>query len=378
MRGPELIEEATVFAARELGPIVAEYDRDERLPTEILTEMGRRGYLGGTIPREHGGQGIDYASFVGLVEGISRTCHAAATLVTMPSGLVGSALLSHGTDEQRRRWLEPLARGEIFGAAAVTEPASGSDVAAMATTYRRDGTAFVLDGEKAWITNLGLASFLLVFATVDPAARGKGVTAFVVPADAPGLTLTPYRDKLGFRPLSVGRVELEGVRLPPEALLGEEGDGLRIAMGAVERGRIGVAARCLGMIAACLEDTTAYAAQRRAFGRAIAEFQLVQSAVTDMRVGLTTARLLTLEAAGSFDRRAQTRQLTSMAKMHAADVAMRSAGDAVKVFGAAGVSAENRVGRLFRDAKVMQIVEGSSDLHRSLIGEIELGLRKGG
>lgn len=377
-QGGGLVEAATLFAARELGPLVSEYDREERLPREQLEEMGQLGFLGGTIPPEHGGQGLDYATFAALLEGVSVTCHAVATVVSMPSGLLGSSLLRYGSEEQMRRWLAPLARGEIFGAAAISEPDSGSDLSAIRTAYRRDGTDFVIDGAKAWISNLDIASFLLTFACADPGVAGAPVTAFLVPADTPGVTLAPYRDKLGFRPLCVGDVGFEGVRVPADAVLGEEGNGLRIAMGAVERGRIGVAARCVGMTAACLEDTVAYTRSRRAFGKAIAEFQLVQGAVADMRVGLTTARLLTRESAEAFDAQRPTRQLTSMAKMHAADVACRSTGDAVKVFGAAGVSDRHRVGRLFRDAKVMQTVEGPNDLHRALVGEIELGLRSGG
>ncbi len=373
-----LIEAATRFAERELGPIVAEYDREERLPREQLEEMGRLGFLGGTVPKDEGGQGLAYADFVALLEGVSLTCHAVATVVSMPSGLLGAGLLRHGSAEQRQRWLRPLARGELFGAAAITEPGSGSDLSSIRTAYRRDGGDFVLDGRKAWISNLDVASFLLTFASAEPGVKGAPVSAFLVPADAAGVTLAPYRDKLGFRPLCVGDVVLDGVRLPADALLGEEGEGLRIAMGAVERGRIGVAARCLGITAACLEDTVAHARERQAFGRAIAEFQLVQSAVTEMRLGLATARLLTEESARAFDSGAPTRQLSSMAKLHAADVACRSAGDAVRVLGAAGVSSEQRVGRLFRDAKVMQTVEGPNDLHRALVAEIELGLRRGG
>lgn len=374
----ELVEAATRFAERELGPLVAEYDREERLPREQLEEMGRLGFLGGTVPVAEGGQGLAYSDFVALLEGVSLTCHSVATVVSMPSGLLGAGLLRHGSAEQKERWLRPLAGGELFGAAAITEPDSGSDLSAIRTAYRRDGEDFVLDGRKAWISNLDVASFLLTFACAEPGVKGAPVTAFLVPADSPGLTLSPYRDKLGFRPLCVGDVGLDGVRVPADAVLGEEGAGLRIAMGAVERGRIGVAARCLGMIAACLADTVAHARERRAFGRPIAEFQLVQSAVTEMRVGLTTARLLTHESARAFDAGTPTRQLSSMAKMYAADVACRSSGDAVRVLGAAGVSAEQRVGRLFRDAKVMQTVEGPNDLHRALVAEIELGLRSGG
>ena len=208
--------------------------------------------------------------------------------------------------------------------------------------------------------------------------RHRGITAFIIPRDTPGLILNPYKNKLGFRPLCTGEVVLDNVRLGPDALLGDEGEGFSVAMTAVERGRLGVAARSVGVAQACLEDSVAYARDRTAFGRTIAEFQLVQSKITEMSVGATTARLLSVACAEALGRGERARVLTSMAKMYASDVAARSASDAVLIHGAAGVSPEYRVGRMYRDAKVLQIVEGSNDLHRSLIGEIELGLRRNG
>jgi alkylation response protein AidB-like acyl-CoA dehydrogenase len=340
--------------------------------------MAALGFFGGVIPVEMGGLGLDYPTFADLIERISMTCQILGTLVSMPSGLVGASIERFGTEEQRERWLRPLAQGEIFGAAAVTEPGSGNDVAGMTTTYRRDGDQFVLSGAKAWISNLDIASFFVTFASFDRSLRHRGVTAFIVPRDTPGLGLNPYEDKLGFRPLCTGEVVLDEVRLGPDAVLGTEGDGFGVAMTAVERGRLGVAARAVGMTQACLDDSVAYARERTAFGRTIAEFQIVQSKITDMTVGATTARLLVRACAEALGRGERARALTSMAKMYASDVAARSAADAVQIHGAAGVSPEYRVGRMYRDAKVLQIVEGSNDLHRALIGEMELGLRSNG
>jgi hypothetical protein len=373
-----IIELARDFAAREIAPRVADYDRAEKLPTDLLEKMAALGFFGGVIPVEHGGMGLDYVTFVSLIEEISKTCQILGTLSSMPSGLVGAGVERFGTDEQQERWLRPLAQGEIFGAAAVTEPGSGSDVAAMTTTYRRDGDGFVLNGAKAWISNLDIASFFVTFASFDRSLRHRGITAFIVPRDTPGLSLNPYKNKLGFRPLCTGEVVLDEVRLGPEALLGDEGEGFSVAMTAVERGRLGVAARSVGVAQACLDDSVAYARDRTAFGQTIAEFQLVQSKITDMAVGAKTARLLVEACAEALGRGERARLLTSMAKMYASDVAARSAADAVQIHGAAGVSPEYRVGRMYRDAKVLQIVEGSNDLHRSLIGEIELGLRRNG
>lgn len=371
-----LVEAMGEFARREVAPRVAEYDREERLPVDLLERMASLGFFGGVIPVEEGGLGLDYLTFAELVEEISKTCQILGTLVSMPSGLVGASIAHFGTAEQRRRWLEPLAQGKIFGAAGVTEPQSGTDVAGMRTTYRRDGDDFVLNGAKAWISNLDIASFFVTFATSDRSLRHKGITAFIVPRDTPGLVLNPVKDKLGFRPLSTGEVVFDEMRLPAEALLGEEGNGFTVAMTAVERGRLGVAARAVGVIQACLEDTVAFARERESFGHSIAEFQQVQAKVTEMTTGAMTSRLLVRRCAEDLQAGHRARQLTSMAKMYATDVAMRSATDAVQVHGAAGVSPEHRVGRMFRDAKVLQIVEGSNDLHRSLIGELELGLRR--
>lgn len=366
------------FMEREVAPHVAEYDQAERMPREILDKMADLGFFGGVLPAELGGLELDYVTFADLIEEVSKTCHILGTFVSMPSGLVGSAIEAYGTPEQKQTWLKPLAEGRMFGGAGVTEPRSGSDVAGMTTTYRRDGDSFVINGAKAWISNLDVADFIVTFASFDRTLRHRGISAFIIPRDTPGMTFAPYKNKLGFRPITTGDIFLEDVRVGPEALLGAEGDGFLAAMTAVERGRLGVAARSVGVAQACLDDTVAYAKDREVFGRNIAEFQIVQSKITDMAVGVETARLLVRETARAMDEGRRARKLTSMAKMYASDVAQRSATDALQILGAAGVSPEHRIGRFYRDAKVLQIVEGSNDIHRALIGEMTLGLRSNG
>jgi alkylation response protein AidB-like acyl-CoA dehydrogenase len=375
--GAQIVELAGDFARREIAPRVAEYDRREKLPRDLLDKMAELGFFGGIVPVEMGGLGLDHRTFAALVEEVSRVCQIMGTLVSMPSGLVGSGIARYGTDEQKERFLRPLAEGRIFGGSAVTEPQSGSDVAGMQTTYKKDGESYVLNGTKAWISNLDIAEFFLSFATKDRSLRHAGVTAFLIPRDTPGLGLYPYRDKLGFRPICTGEVVFDNLRLGPEALLGEEGRGFEVAMTAVERGRLGVAARSVGLAQACLDEAVKYAKERIAFGHPISEFQIVQSKVTDMEVGVHTARLLVNDAADALERGERARKLTSMAKMYASDIAFRSAADALQIHGAYGVSPEYPIGRLFRDSKVLQIVEGSNDLHRALIGEMALGLRAG-
>jgi alkylation response protein AidB-like acyl-CoA dehydrogenase len=373
--GAEIVQMAGEFARREIAPRVAEYDRLEKIPRDLLDQMAELGFFGGVVPVEMGGLGLDHRTFAALVEEVSKVCQIIGTLVSMPSGLVGSGIVKFGTDEQKERYLRPLAEGKIFGGSAVTEPQSGSDVAGMQTMYKKDGESFILNGTKAWISNLDIAEFFLSFATIDRSARHAGISAFLIPRDAPGLGLHPYHDKLGFRPICTGEVVFDNLRLGPEALLGEEGRGFEVAMTAVERGRLGVAARSVGLAQACLDEAVSYAKQRMAFGHPISEFQIVQSKVTDMDVGVHTARLLVFDAADALERGERARRLTSMAKMYASDVAFRSAADALQIHGAYGVSSEYAIGRLFRDSKVLQIVEGSNDLHRALIGEMAMGLR---
>lgn len=370
-----LVRTVADFARAEIAPRVDQYDLEESLPRDLLDKMSALGLFGGVLSEVDGGLGLDFVTYSHVVEEISKVCHAMGCLISMPSGLVGASIERFGTAEQKARWLVPLAQGQHFGGAGVTEPRSGSDVAGMTATYRRDGDGFVINGAKAWITNIDIAEFFVTFATMDRSLRHRGITAFIVPRDTPGLSVSPYRDKLGFRPLCSGDLVLQDVRVGPEALLGAEGEGFPVAMTAVERGRLGVAARALGVAEACLEEARAFAQVREAFGKVIADFQIVQSKITDMVVGVETSRLLVRATAEALQRGERARKLTSMAKMYASDVAFRSAADAMQIHGASGVSSEYRIGRLFRDAKVLQIVEGSNDLHRSLIAEMELGLR---
>ena len=317
-----IIDVAADFASREIAPRVADYDRDEQLPRDLLERMAGLGFFVGVIPVDMGGLGLDYVTFLDLIEEISKACQILGTLVSMPSGLVGASIERFGTDAQRERWLRPLAQGDIFGAAAVTEPRSGSDVAGMTTTYRREGDQFVINGAKAWISNLDLAEFFVTFASFDRSLRHRGITAFIIPSDTPGLGLHPYKNKLGFRPLCTGELVLDDIRLDPDALLGTEGGGFAVAMTAVERGRLGVAARAVGVAQACLEDSKAYAREREAFGQVIAEFQIVQSKIADMAVGTTTARLLVQGVRGG----PGSRRTGTRANQHGQDVCLRRRG----------------------------------------------------
>jgi alkylation response protein AidB-like acyl-CoA dehydrogenase len=371
-----LREAARAFAKNEIAPNVADYDRDERFPDEIVRKTAELGWIGAVLPEAYGGQDLDWVSFAMLIEEISRVCHIVGLAISMPSGLVGGGILRHGTEEQRQRYIAPLVRGESFAGAGVTEPGGGTDVANMQTTCRQDDGGYVINGAKAWISMLDVGDWFLTFATLDKSRGRAGVCAFVVPRDTPGLTLRPYKNKLGFRPVATGDLILNDVRVPVENRVGEEGDGYKVAMTAVETGRLSVAARALGVAQACLDASTAYAAERIVFGQSIGRFQLVQSMIADMVIGIESARHFVYQLAAAKDAGAQRpRREASLAKMHATDVAMMAATHAVQIHGAYGVSEEFPVGRLFRDAKVFQIIEGTNQLHRAMIGEYALGLR---
>jgi alkylation response protein AidB-like acyl-CoA dehydrogenase len=370
-----MIDTVGDFARREVAPRVADYDRAEEIPRDLMDKMAGLGFMGGRIPEEYGGLGLDHVTYALAIEEMAKTCHIMGVLMSMPSGLVGAGILKYGNEDQRRTYLEPLARGTIFGGAGVTEPHSGTDVAAMETTVKRTDGGYVLNGAKIWTSNLQHASFFVAFATLDRSLGRKGICAFIVPSDTPGLTTKPFKNKLGFRPVATGDLVFQDCEVPAESLLGEEGHGLDVAMCAVENGRLSVAARCVGIAQACLRESLEYSRERIVFKQPISKFQLVQAKLTDMIVGVETARLLVMRAADAMHRGQPGRQLVSMAKMYASDVAMQSALDAMQIHGAYGCHEDYPVGRYFRDAKIMQIVEGTNDLHRGMIAEMELGYR---
>lgn len=364
------------FARREIAPCVADYDRDERFPAELMHEVAKLGWIGAAVEPAYGGLGLDWLTFTQLIEEVSRVCHIVGLVISMPSGLVGGSILRYGTEEQKQRWVAPLVRGESFAGAGVTEPGGGTDVAAMKTGYVRAGDDFVITGAKAWISMLDVGDWFLTFASRDRALGRNGVSAFVVEKGAPGLTVAPYKNKLGFRPIATGDLLLDQVRVPAENLIGEEGQGYAVAMAAVETGRFSVAARALGLAQASLDASVSYARDRQVFGSAIGRFQLVQSMITDMVIGIEGARSMVHALARDKDAgMARPRRRASLAKMHASDVAMAAATSAVQIHGAYGISEEFPVARYFRDAKVFQIVEGNNQLHRGMLAEYALGYR---
>jgi alkylation response protein AidB-like acyl-CoA dehydrogenase len=372
----ELVGLARDFARREIAPHVADYDRDERFPAEIVQRAGELGLAGGIVPPEYGGAGLDHLSYAMVLEEISKVCHVVACALSFPSGLVGNSIQRFGTEDQKRRYLAPLARGEVFAGAGVTEARSGTDVADMDTTYAPDGEGFVIRGTKMWISFLDVASYFLTFAHRGVDERGrKRVSAFIVERDTPGLEVRPIKNKYGFRPLATGELVLDEVRVPGDALVGEEGRGMAVALNAVENGRLGVAARSVGLAQACVDAAVEYARHRVVFKQPIGRFQMVQEMLSDMICGVESARLLTYRLAYLKGLERASRADASMAKMFASDVAMDAATKAFQIHGAYGVSDEYPLQRYLRDAKVFQIVEGNNQLHKALVAEHALGFR---
>jgi len=373
----DLIALARDFANREIAPHVAAYDRDERFPIEIITQSADLGLLGGVIPPNYGGAGLDHKTYALLIEQISRVCHIIGVAMSLPSGLVGSSIHTYGTETQKQQYLTPLAQGKTFGAAGVTEARSGTDVSDMDTTCTRDGTDYIINGAKMWISFLDVAQWFLTFAHLgtNPQTQRKEICAFIIDRNLPGVSVHPVTNKFGFRPIKTGELALDHVRVPQTALLGQEGQGFQIAMNAVENGRLGVAARATGLAQACVNTMTTYARERIVFGHPIAQFQMIQKLIADSITTTNASRLLTLQLADLKDQGQRARAQASMAKQYASDTAMNAATAAFQIHGAYGVSDEYPVGRYLRDAKIFQIVEGNNELHRALIAQDATGIR---
>jgi alkylation response protein AidB-like acyl-CoA dehydrogenase len=373
-----LLDMAADFARNEIAPHVEAFERDERFPRELAVRMGELGLLGGTIPEAHGGLGLDHVTLSLLLEELAYFDVTAAVIAGWPSCSLGRPILLYGSDEQKRRYLAPLCQGRIFGAHAVTEPHSGTDIVRrLETTVRRDGDHYVLNGTKTWISNAGNADFFLTYGTLDKSLGMRGICAFIVDAGSKGLTQTPIRNKAGSRSQDTAQLFFEDLRVPASNRMLPEGQGYKSLMCGTEIGRLACAARATGVIRACLDAAVGYAREREVFGQPIGRYELVQAKIANMRVGLDTSRLLVRHFAWLLDQGAERAQKeASIAKLYTTDTLMQVAQDAYQIHGAYGVAEEYKVGRYFRDAKVMQIYDGANEMHQQIIGEWELGYRR--
>ncbi|MFQ5595380.1 MAG: acyl-CoA dehydrogenase family protein [Anaerolineae bacterium] len=370
----EIQARARRFAEEEVMPIAREADEKGEFPAHLVKRMGELGFLAGPIEPEYGGAGMDYLSFALAYEELGRADSSVRGFLAVHASLVSLCIRDWGAEEQKRRYLPRLATGEWIGCYCLTEPNAGSDVASMESTAREDGDSYVLNGEKIWITNGNIADVALVFAKTNPEERHRGISAFIVETDTPGFRPEKMAgQELGHRASDHARIILEECRVPRSALLGAPGEGFKVAMSALDHGRLGVAAGAVGVAQACLDACIDFARERRQFGRRIADFQMIQATLADMASDVDAARLLVYHAAWMKDQGRRTTKETSIAKLFATEMAVRAASEAVLIHGGRGYSNEYPVERHYRDIKGLQIYEGTSHIQRIVIARELVG-----
>jgi alkylation response protein AidB-like acyl-CoA dehydrogenase len=361
------------FLDHEVVPYRAEWDRAESVDVALIPKLAEIGFFGLTIPEEYGGIGGDYITYCVGMEELGRADSSVRGIVSVSMGLVGKVILSHGTEEQKQQWLPGIADGTTLACFGLTEPDTGSDAGNLTTRAVRDGDDYVLSGQKMFITNAMWAHVCLVFArTGGPGPRG--VSAFLVPTDSPGFERREIKGKLGLRGQATAEIYLTDVRVPSSALLGSEGEGFTIAMQSLDKGRVSVGAGCVGIIAGCLDATVQYSRERRQFGRQLASFQLIQDMIAEMSVDADAARLLVWRAADLIERGEPFGVEASKAKYFASEAAVKAANLAIQAFGGYGYIDEYPVQKYMRDARVMTLYEGTSQIQKLIIGRAETGI----
>lgn len=355
------------FAAKEVAPLAKQVDEEGLFPHKTVKKMGELGLMGVAIPTKYGGAGADNVCYAIAMEEIARACASTSVIMSVNNSLIADALCKFGTAAQKQRYLTPLASGKLLGCFALSEPGAGSDASAQQTLVARDGDVFVLNGTKNFITNALEADLALVFATVDRRLRAKGVCAFLVEKGTPGFTITKVEKKLGLKGTSCCQVLFEHCRVPADNLLGEVGQGFKIAMISLDAGRIGIAAQAVGIAQAALDISIRYAKERVAFEKPIASFQAIQWMIADMAVQIEAARLLTYRAAWLKDKGLRHTKESAMAKLFASETANRAATKALQIHGGYGYLYDFPAQRLFRDARITEIYEGTSEIQRLVI-----------
>ena len=369
------------FAQSEIVPIAAEFDASGQFPSDTVRQMGELGLMGIEVPEAYGGSGMDTICYALAMMEISAADAAHGTIMSVNNSLYANGILKYGTEQQKQKFVTPVASGEVIGAYALTEPQSGSDAGNMRTraVLSDDGTHYVITGKKSWITSGPVARFVVLFAATNPEAGSRGVTAFLVDSQKAGFICGKTEPKLGIRASATCEIELEGYVCPVEDRLGDEGQGFKIAMSVLDAGRIGVAAQAVGIARAAYEASLSYVRDRKAFGRQIGEFQMIQSKIADMKTRIEAAYLLTLHAAWSKQQSEKTGERFTrqgcMAKLFASETAMYVTHQAVQIHGGMGYSKEMPVEKYFRDAKITEIYEGTSEIQRLVISRLETGIR---
>jgi alkylation response protein AidB-like acyl-CoA dehydrogenase len=367
-------ETARDFADHEIAPRARDNDRNHHFDTELVAMMAAQGYLGAIVPPEYGGAGLDYLTYGLIVEEIGRACSSMRTVVSVQTSLVASALLRWGTEEQKRTYLPKACSGEWLGCFALTEPDTGSDAANLRTRARKTDSGWSITGAKMWISMGNHASFALVFAQTDPELAHRGLGCFVVDTSLPGFSSQEIHGKMGLHGSDTASLALDDVEVGPEAILGEVGDGFKVAMSALDSGRYSVAAGCVGICQGCVDESVAYAKERQQFGHPIASFQLVQAMLADMKVETDAARMLVWRAGYLKDAGKPNTTETSIAKLYATEAAIRCANTAIQVHGGAGYVDDHPVERYFRDVRVTTLYEGTSQIQKLIIGRALTGI----
>ncbi|HEY5995898.1 MAG TPA: acyl-CoA dehydrogenase [Candidatus Deferrimicrobiaceae bacterium] len=360
-------EMARNFAQKEVLPKAAELDEEARFPEELVRQMADLGLMGVAVPEEYGGAGMDTICYVIAMEEISRACASTGVIMSVNNSLACDPILKFGSEEIKKKYLVPLASGRKLGCFGLTEPGAGSDAGSQKTTAVKDGSDYIVNGTKNFITNAPHADTCVLFTMTDKEKQHKGITAFVVDMKWPGVTVGKHEKKMGIKASPTSSIIFEDVRVPAENMLGKVGDGFKVAMATLDGGRIGIASQALGIARAALEDALAYAKERRQFGQPIANFQAIQWMIADMATEIDAARLLTYRAAWLKDRKVRHSKESSMAKLYASEAAMRAAIKGIQIHGGYGYIKEYPAERHFRDAKITEIYEGTSEIQRLVI-----------
>ncbi len=369
-----IAESAREFADREILPRVRENDRAARFDRELASKMGEVGYLGAPVAEEYGGRGLDYIGYGLIVEQIGRADSSARTVVSVQSSLVAGPIERWGSEEQKREWLPRLCSGEALGCFGLTEPDTGSDAANLRTRATKTDSGWSISGQKMWISMGNYAEVALIFAQTDPARKHRGLACFLVPTASEGFTAQEIHGKLGLRSSDTAEISLDEVEVPDEALLGEVGDGFKVAMSALDNGRYSVAAGCVGVCEGCVEASVAYATERQQFGVPLARFQLVQEMIADMILKRDASRMLVFRAGALKDEGKPNTMETSVAKLHATESAVECANLAIQVHGGSGYVDDYPVERYLRDARVTTLYEGTSQIQKLIIGRLATGV----
>jgi butyryl-CoA dehydrogenase len=363
------IDRVRAFARDRVAPRAAEIDRTAAYPRDLVAEAAALGLMGVTIPSEHGGLGLDYVTYAAALEEVSSASATLAVILSVNNSLVAETIHQFGTDLQKETWLARLASGAAVGSFALSEEGAGSDAANQQTSARLDDRGYVLNGRKVWVANGEVADLAVVVAATQPGARGRGISAFLVPLDTRGVTRTASPDSLGVRGLGCVNLTLDEVRVGADALIGESGRGFRVAMRALEGGRVAIAAQALGVGQAAMAEALRYAKTREAFGQPIGNFQAIQFALADMSTDLEAARMLTWKAADARDRQPRATCEAAMAKLQASEAAHRAADRAMQILASEGYRRGSVAERLFRDARATEIYQGTSEVQRMIIAE---------